>query len=236
MGSRANIRVYQTADHACGYWPERTARDLVLDPADPTLPSLYGPALAMGFRRSGRHVYRPNCIDCRACTPVRIPIALFKPSRAQRRCLARNADLSISSHPASRTEESFDLYRCYVGARHAGGGMDDPSPADFDTFLACAWSQTQFLEFRLDSELLAIAVTDVLADSLSAVYTFYTPAAAARGLGTFAILSQVEQARQLGLDFLYLGFWLDRHPKMDYKKTFRPLQLLVEREWQAMTA
>lgn len=236
MGSRANIRVYQTADHACGYWPERTARDLVLDPSDPALPSLYGPVLAMGFRRSGRHVYRPNCIDCQACTPVRIPVARFKPSRAQRRCLARNADLSISSRPASRTDESFDLYRRYVSNRHAGGGMDDPSHADFDAFLACAWSQTQFLEFRLHGELLAIAVTDVLTNSLSAVYTFYTPTDAARGLGTFAILSQVEQARRLGLDFLYLGFWLDRHPKMDYKKNFRPLQFLAGREWQVLTA
>ena len=231
MGGQANIRIFQTAEHACGYWPDRAARDLVLDPADPALPGLYGPALAMGFRRSGRHVYRPNCAACRACTPVRLPVARFVASRSQRRCLARNADLSVVAKPALRTDEIFDLYRRYVETRHAGGGMDDPSESDFDAFLSCAWSQTQFVEFRLDGRLMAIAVTDVLPDALSAVYTFYEPAQSARGLGTLGILSQVSLARDAGLDYLYLGFWLDRHPKMDYKKTFRPLEALAGRQW-----
>lgn len=232
MGNQANIRVYQTAEHACGYWPERLARDLVLDPADPLLPAMYGSALAMGFRRSGNHVYRPHCADCRACTPVRIPVARFVPSRAQRRCLARNADLQVDVRPALRSEENFSLYKQYVSGRHAGGGMDNPSPAEFDAFLSCAWSPTVFLEMRRDGELIAVAVTDVLPDALSAVYTFFAPAHAARSLGTFAILSQIEHARGQGLDFLYLGFWLDGHPKMDYKKSFRALQSLAGRDWQ----
>lgn len=236
MGGQANIRIFQTAEHACGYWPDRAARDLVLDPADPALPSLYGPALAMGFRRSGRHVYRPNCAACRDCAPVRIPVAQFAPSRSQRRCLARNADLSIAARPAGRTDESFDLYRRYVETRHAGGGMDDPTEADFDAFLSCPWSQTQFVEFRHDGRLMAIAVTDVLPDAYSAVYTFYDPVEAARGLGTLGILSQASLARDAGLDYLYLGFWLDGHPKMDYKKGFRPLEVLVGRQWLPLLA
>jgi arginine-tRNA-protein transferase len=232
MGNQANIRVYQTAEHACGYWPDRSARDLVLDPADPLLPGMYGSALAMGFRRSGNHVYRPHCAGCRACTPVRIPVARFVPSRSQRRCLARNVDLRLSARPAMRSVENFALYQAYVSGRHAGGGMDNPSPADFDAFLACAWSPTAFLEMRLQGELLAVAVTDVLPDALSAVYTFFDPRQAARSLGTFAILSQVEYARQQGLEHVYLGFWLEGHPKMSYKKSFRPLQYLAEGCWQ----
>ena len=233
MGEQSNIRVYQTAEHACGYWPERIARDLVLDPDDPMLPGLYGPALAMGFRRSGRHVYRPNCERCQACTPVRIPVDRFVPSRSQRRCLARNADLRVSSRPAGRDAETFALYRSYVGSRHAGGGMDDPSHEDFDAFLACLWSPTVFLETRLDDQLLAVAVTDRLPTSLSAVYTFFSPEHASRSLGTFAILSQIEYARREGLPFLYLGFWIDSHPKMHYKQGFRPLEMLVGREWRS---
>ena len=236
MGSKANIRVYQTVEHACGYWPDRLARDLVLDPVDPLLPSLYGPALAMGFRRSGSHVYRPHCAGCQACTPVRIPVDRFVPSRSQRRCLARNADLQVSVRPAERSAESFALYRSYVGGRHAGGGMDDPSHADFDGFLACPWSPTAFLEMRLGQQLLAVAVTDVLPDSLSAVYTFFAAEHSARSLGTFAILSQIEHARREGLEFLYLGFWLDGHPKMHYKKAFRPLEYLAGRDWQSFAA
>jgi arginine-tRNA-protein transferase len=231
MGSQANIRVYQTVEHPCGYWPERQARDLVLDPVDPMLPGLYGPSLAMGFRRSGSHVYRPHCARCNACTPVRIPVERFRPSRSQRRCLERNADLRVQARPAARTEECFALYRRYVGTRHAGGGMDDPSHADFDGFLSCAWSPTIFLEFFEGEHLLGVAVTDLLPDSLSAVYTFFEPEAAARSLGTFAILTQVEHARTLGLQHVYLGFWLDGHPKMDYKRKFRPLERLAGREW-----
>lgn len=234
MGGQANIRIYQTAEHACGYWPGRIARDLVLDPVDPALPSLYGTALAMGFRRSGTHVYRPNCAGCRACTSVRVPVARFSPDRSQRRCLQRNADLQISSRPAERSDESFQLYRRYLGSRHPAGGMDDPTETDFDIFLACAWSRTQFIEFREGGKLLAVAVTDVQPDALSAVYTYYAPDAASRGLGTFAILSQIAHARDAGLDFLYLGFWLDGHPKMDYKKRFRPLQYLAGREWHPL--
>lgn len=231
MGKQANIRVYQTVEHACGYWPDRSARDLVLDPLDPSLPSLYGSALAMGFRRSGNHVYRPHCAGCQACTPVRIPIGRFLPNRAQRRCLARNADLRASVSPAARTDENFGLYRRYVSRRHAGGGMDDPSPADFDSFLSCQWSPTRFLEIRNQGQLVGVAVTDVLADSLSAVYTFFDPDLQARSLGTFAILSQLAHARELGLDYLYLGFWLRDHPKMDYKQRFRPLEYLSGRDW-----
>lgn len=232
MGRQIGIRVFQTVEHACGYWPERSARDLVLDPADPALPGLYGSALALGFRRSGAHVYRPRCASCNACTPVRVPVDGFRPSRAQKRTLARNADLATSVRPARRDEASFDLYRRYVGARHAGGGMDDPSPADFDAFLRCDWSPTCFIELRAGDDLLAVAVTDVLGDSLSAVYTFYAPEHASRSLGTHAILAQVEYARRLGLRYLYLGFWLEGHPKMDYKRRFRPLEYLDGETWR----
>ena len=232
MSAQSGIRVFHTAEHTCGYWPDRQARDLLLDPLDATLPTLYDSALAMGFRRSGGHVYRPHCDACHACTPIRVPVARFVPNRAQRRCLKRNADLAVSWQPAAQTEEIFSLYQKYLSTRHAGGAMDSPTPADFDQFLACDWSPTQFLEFRRDGELLAIAATDVLANALSAVYTFYAPEQSARSLGSFAILSQIAQARLTGLEHLYLGFWLDAHPKMDYKRQYQPLEKFAGREWQ----
>jgi arginine-tRNA-protein transferase len=230
------IRVFHTVEHACGYWPDRLARDLVLDPEDPTLPWVYDSALAMGFRRSGGHVYRPRCDACRACTPVRVPAATFVPDRAQRRCLARNADLTVEWRTAERTEENFSLYQRYLGTRHRGGGMDPPAPEEFDRFLACPWSPTQFLEFRRDGELLAVAATDVLPKALSAVYTFYAPEHAARSLGRFAILSQIEQARRTGREQLYLGFWLDAHPKMDYKREYQPLESFDGSGWHPFTS
>jgi arginine-tRNA-protein transferase len=230
------IRIFHTVEHVCGYWPERLARDLVLDPDDTSLPELYESALAMGFRRSGGHVYRPHCDACRACTPVRVPVADFVPNRAQRRCLARNADLSVEWREAERTDENFSLYQRYLGARHPGGGMDSPEPEAFDRFLACTWSPTRFLELRRDGELLAIAATDVLTRAFSAVYTFYAPEHAARSLGRFAILSQIEQARQMGREYHYLGFWLDAHPKMDYKREYQPLEFFDGSRWQRFTS
>lgn len=228
---QAGIRVYQTPEHDCGYWHERVARDLVLDPADPALPALYGSALAMGFRRSGAHVYRPHCASCQACIPARIPVARFEANRAQRRCMQRNRDLRVSVRPALRDDETFGLYRRYVSTRHAGGGMDNPAPEDFDAFLNCEWSPTCFIDMRLDGELVAVAVTDLLADSVSAVYTYFAPEHAARSLGTYGILAQVEYARRLELKHVYLGFWLRDHPKMDYKRNFRPLEVLESGQW-----
>jgi arginine-tRNA-protein transferase len=234
MGSRTSIRLFQTAEHACGYYPDRVARDLVLDPHDPALPALYGNALAMGFRRSGAHVYRPHCLECSACRPVRLRVEDFVPNRAQARCARRNADLQVTVVPARRTDENFALYKRYLAARHPGGGMDRAEPADFDAFLAGPWSPTRFMEMRAASRLLAVAVIDSADDALSAVYTWFDPLAAARSPGTFAILTQVELARREQRAFVYLGFWLQDHPKMHYKQNFRPLEVLAGREWMRL--
>lgn len=235
MTAARRIAMFQSAPHPCGYWPERVARDVLLDPRDPALPALYAAALAQGFRRSGGHVYRPTCEHCHACIPVRLAVREFVPNRSQRRCARRNADLSIAVRPVRRSEEHFALYRRYLDTRHHDGGMDGGAPADFDAFVSCAWSPTRFIEFRHDNRLVAVAVTDVLPDALSAVYTFYDPDHAARSLGTFAVLSQIAHARAHGASHLYLGFWLAQHPKMHYKAAFRPLQALVGGAWTVLT-
>ncbi|MEO8748431.1 MAG: arginyltransferase [Rhodanobacter sp.] len=229
-----HVRLFQTLPSPCGYFAERTAQSLVLDPAAPDLRQLYAPALERGFRRAGGHLYLPHCAHCRACTPCRIDVARFRPDRAQKRCLRRNADLSITEHEPAYSPERHRLYAAYLRARHAGGGMDDAEASDFDRFLSAPWSPTLFLEFRLDQQLLGVAVTDVCTSGLSAVYTFFDPDQASRSLGTFAILQQVQMARQCNLPWLYLGFWIDGHPKMDYKRRFRPLQVRTAQGWQAM--
>lgn len=226
------IRVFQTLEHPCGYYPERQARNLVIDPLARGLPQVYGTALERGFRRSGGHVYRPHCNACRACVASRVPVAEFVPDRSQRRCAAANAGLTLHLAPPHRSEENFSLYRRYLAARHAGGGMDDPGEDDFERFLACSWSPTLFLELRDGDRLLAVAVTDEVPQGLSAVYTFYEPELASRGLGTCAILRQIELARERGLPHVYLGYWIQSHPKMDYKLRFRPLERLRDGAWQ----
>ena len=229
-----DLRLFHTGLHECGYWPDRQARDLVLDPRDPRLADWYALALGWGFRRSGDIVYRPHCASCRACTPVRVPVDGFAPNRTQRRNLRRNADLVMRIYPAERTDEHVDLYRRYLSARHAGGGMDGHGAAEFEQFLVGRWSRTRFLEFRTSTRehtLLAVAVTDMTDDALSAVYTFYDPGEADRGLGTYAILRQLQWAAEEGRSHLYLGYWIAGHAKMDYKRRLRPLEAFDGRQW-----
>jgi leucyl-tRNA---protein transferase len=230
---RQALRLFHSGAHPCGYFADRTARDLVLDPRDTRLPQLYPMALDWGFRRSGDLVYRPHCRGCRACVAVRVPVADFSPSRSQRRCLARNADLQARVMPAERTDEHLALYQRYLATRHAGGGMDGHGATEFDQFLVGSWSQGRFLELRerASQRLLAVAVTDLAGDAMSAVYSFYDPDEAGRALGTLSVLRQLEWARRDGRRHLYLGYWIDAHPKMDYKRRFRPLEAFDGRRW-----
>ena len=234
MGESESLRLFHTGLHPCGYWPERTARDLVLDPDDPRLAGFYPQALSWGFRRSGDIVYRPHCHGCRACVAVRIPVDKFRPNRSQRRCLARNGDVETRVLPARRTGEQLDLYRRYLQARHPQGGMDGHGAAEFDQFLVGSWTHGRFLELRADGRLLAVAATDLAEGALSAVYTFYDPEEDARGLGTLAILHQVRWALRDGRAHLYLGYWIDGHGKMDYKRRFRPLEAFDGRRWHPL--
>ncbi len=225
------VRLFQTLPHTCGYFRARTAQNLVLDPAAPDLPKLYALSLARGFRRAGGHVYHPHCPNCNACEPCRIDVARFAPDRSQRRCLARNRDIELAECTPGLTDERHDLYARYLGTRHPGGGMDEASDEDFSQFLAAPWSPTVFLEFRLAGKLVAVAVTDVCSTGLSAVYTFFDPAFPKRGLGTYAILRQIELTRERGLPHLYLGYWIEGHPKMGYKSRFHGLQVLGSSGW-----
>ncbi|MGN6282610.1 arginyltransferase [Frateuria sp.] len=230
------VRLFQTLPHACGYYAERTAQNLVIDPAAPRLDQLYGPALERGFRRAGGHLYYPNCPQCRACTPCRIDVEHFVPDRGQRRCLKRNADLTVIECMAGYNAERHALYERYLRTRHAGGGMDEADASDFRRFLTAPWSPTLFLELRRGERLLAVAVTDVCINGLSAVYTFFDPDESARSLGTYAILQQVQLARRRGLPWLYLGFWIEGHEKMDYKRRFHPLQVRTREGWVPLDA
>lgn len=228
------IQLYRTMEHECGYYPGRVAQDLVIDPQDPRLAQVFGGALEMGFRRSGGLIYRPDCAGCMACMAVRIDVHAFRPDKSLRRCKRRNADLTVSLSDAQRTEEQFALYRKYLRSRHVNGGMDDHDEVDFDQFLNGDWTESRFIEFRKDGELLAVAVTDLVDAGLSAVYTFFDPGRAARSLGTYAILTQIEIARTLDKPHVYLGYWIKGHPKMDYKRRFSGLEIFTGGQWLPM--
>lgn len=225
------VRLLVSREHDCGYLDGHTARSAFVDPGVPLNPTRYGQLLQQGFRRSGSYVYRPLCRGCSACRPARIAVAQFRPDRSQRRCLQRNADLTLTAVDRLG-DEHYALYRTYLQQRHPDGGMDPDDAGAFHEFLHAPWSQTSFWEFRCSARLLALAVVDQVPGALSAVYTFYDPAEAARGLGSYAILRQIGIATDCDLDYVYLGYWVGGSRKMDYKRRFKPLELLAADGWR----
>ncbi len=210
------------------------AVNAVLNPLLTPTVALYGQLIDIGFRRSGRQLYRPHCPDCAGCVSCRMIVAEFRPNRAQRRCLERNRDLEVVVKPAALTDENFGLYQSYLNGRHAGGGMDNPTPESFQQFLISDWCDTRFVEFRARGRLLAVAVVDYLPHSLSAVYTFFDPDERHRGLGTHAILWQIEAARRSRRNYVHLGYWIAGSAKMRYKIRFQPLEGFVANAWVAL--
>jgi arginine-tRNA-protein transferase len=225
-------RLLLGTEHRCSYLSNRLARSVFVDPALAIDASRYGALLDLGFRRSGAYVYRPACGSCQECRPVRVPVAEFRPTRAQRRCLRRNAGLVVKPE-GELSAEHYALYRKYLYARHPGGGMDPEDRDAFRSFLSSAWGYTEILAVRDgNGRLLAGGVVDCVPQGLSAVYTYFDPVEFERSLGTLMILSEIERARTLRVPYLYLGYWVPGSVKMDYKRNFQPLEVLTPAGWR----
>lgn len=233
MTAPASLRIplFLTPELPCNYLPDRLARTAFVGSTVPMTASLYAVLMRQGFRRSGSHVYRPHCTGCQACIPVRIPVAAFQPSRSQRRNLARNSDLTVDWAAPELTEQHFQLYERYINSRHADGEMFPPEREQAEQFLLADWSRTRFLTLRQGGDLLAVLVSDVADDGLSAVYSFFAPELARRGLGVGAVLALIEQARRIGLPYVYLGYYIADCRKMNYKADYQPLELFQDGEW-----
>ncbi len=230
---RASLNLYRSQEDKCAYLPERHSTTLFIDPAATLDTKLYGDLLAQGFRRSGDHLYRPYCGLCQACIPLRLPVAHFKPNRNQRRVWAKSSEkLLVHTQPATFQNEHFELYQRYIQSRHPDGEMADPSPDQFPGFLTSRWCKTRFFELQVAQKLTAIAVTDLLPNGLSAVYTFFDPELSHLSPGVLALLWQIQEAQRRGLSWLYLGYWVPGCRKMSYKSNYRPLQIWREGRWQ----
>jgi arginine-tRNA-protein transferase len=229
------LQFYLTHESPCAYLSDRDSANIVPDPAVPLTAALYDQLIQHGFRRSGGHVYRPHCPHCSACVPLRIPVHDFAPRRTDRRLLRNNQDIQIRPLPPIFQDEHFELYRRYLAHRHPGGGMESAEPEDYLGFLTAEWSRTRFAEFRRNDQLLAIAVFDIVRDGLSAVYTFFDPKQEPLALGRHAVLWEIEEARRMGLNYLYLGYWIAESPKMAYKIHYQPAEGLINEHWVGIT-
>jgi arginyl-tRNA--protein-N-Asp/Glu arginylyltransferase len=227
----SNIKLYATKPHACSYLDDHEATTIFVDPEFGMTGEIYSELSEFGFRRSGSHVYRPKCQSCQACIPIRIPVGTFKPTRAQKRCLKRNSDLAIESLDSIDTDEHYTLYERYIAARHTDGDMYPANRNQYRDFLTSEWGITRYIEYRLQGQLIGVAVADVLESGVSAIYTFFDPELSKRSLGVFNILFHIQWAHELNLPYVYLGYWIKKCQKMNYKVDYRPFQVLIQNSW-----
>ncbi len=226
-----SLQFFQTQPHSCSYLEDETASTVFLSPKQRINKALYSQLSEYGFRRSGTHIYKPLCADCDACVPMRIPAALFEPSRSQKRTWKRNSDIVVTSTDTIDTDEHYALYEQYINQRHSDGDMFPPSKTQFISFLGSQWHSSCYYEFRLNGQLIACSVADIMDNGISAVYTYYNPAMEKRSLGSLAILYLVREAKKLHLDSVYLGYWIKNSNKMNYKSSYRPLEIQSGESW-----
>ncbi|PVH28649.1 arginyltransferase [Pararhodobacter oceanensis] len=241
---------YVTAPQPCPYLEGRLERKLFTALSGDSSRALNDTLSKQGFRRSQNVLYRPACSECSACLSARIRVADFQPSRSQRRTLKRNAALSREATSPWATDEQFTLFRRYLDSRHADGGMADMDVFEFAAMIEETPVRSRVVEYTEPRHplgasvpargsgraLTAVCLTDVLDDGLSLVYSFYEPERVRDGLGTYMILDHIELARQVGLPYVYLGYWVPGSAKMAYKAGFSALEVYHDGVWSDLDA
>ena len=227
---------YVTAPQPCPYLEGRLERKLFTALQGENAQKLNDSLSQQGFRRSQNVLYRPSCADCSACLSARIDVKEFKPSKTQKRTIKRSRDLERRATSPWASEEQYALFRKYLDDRHADGGMADMDVFEFAAMIEETPIRSRVIEYAIagQDELLAVSLTDVLNDGLSMVYSFYAPEEHRRSLGTYMILDHVEIAREAGLPYVYLGYWVAGSQKMGYKSNFAGLEVYLDGRWQKM--
>jgi arginine-tRNA-protein transferase len=224
-----------TTDTPCPYLPDRRERKLVTRLAGPDAAKHFLLLSRGGFRRSHSIAYRPACVGCHACVPVRVVVRDFRPGRTLRRIEARNADLRPAILPARGTPEQFLLFQRYLDGRHADGEMAGMSLADYRSMVEDTPIDSRIVELRDgDGRLAACALTDWSADGISAVYSFFEPDLPVRSIGSYMIIWLLREAARNDLPYVYLGYWVSGSRKMGYKTRFRPIEGFGPEGWRRL--
>ena len=231
MNDQVKLNFFASTPEPCSYLDNRNSVSAFANPKMDMDMGTYNELIQHGFRRSGGYIYRPHCPTCQACISVRIATRKHSYSRNDNRLIRRNSDIHVKAIKAKYYDEHFDLYRRYIQSRHNEGSMANPGKSDYHRFLICDWTDTLFIEFRLNKILIAVAVCDVMSTGLSAVYTFFDPDFADRSPGHFAILNQIYESKVRDLDHVYLGYWIQDCAKMSYKRRYKPLQAYLDDHW-----
>ena len=225
------LQYYLTEPYQCSYLPNKEARSQVTTPELMINSATFSKLVHQGFRRSGTYTYRPHCDNCQACVPIRIDASDFSANRSQRRAWKQHLHLQASVRPLYDQAEYYDLYTRYQNARHPGGGMDKDDLNAYQNFLLKSNVESFLVEFRERDTLRMVSLIDVLNDGLSSAYTFYEPNLPNTSFGTYNVLWQIELCRQLKLQYVYLGYWVEESKKMAYKIQYQTAQGFIDGEW-----
>ena len=225
------IQFYVTAPYACGYLPEQLSQSLIATPQHLVNGLQYSGLIQLGFRRSGQFVYRPHCEGCRACISVRLPVAEFQASRSQKRAFKQHQSLEVLINRPNFDEAQFNLYQAYQASRHQCAEKDEGAD-QYRDFLIQSNVDSLSVSFLLNGQLKIVSIVDIVEDGISAVYTFYDTQDTQASYGTYSILWLIEWSKQLGLPYLYLGYWIQDSSKMAYKRNFMPQEALMNGQWQ----
>jgi arginine-tRNA-protein transferase len=245
--SRDTPQFYLTAPSPCPYLPGQEERKVFTHLVGERAAELNNILTQGGFRRSQSIAYRPACETCRACVSVRVIAGEFAPTGSMRRIMERNSDVIGEMRGPVPSSEQYSVFRAYLDTRHRDGGMADMTVLDYAMMVEDSHVDTRVVEYRMrgpdsaitgrgDGRLIAVALTDVLRDGLSMVYSFFDPDFSGRSLGTLMILDHIARARKMGLDYVYLGYWVPQSRKMDYKGRFLPQERLTPNGWSRVTA
>ena len=228
---------YVTAPQPCPYLDGRMERKLFTALQGENAEKLNNSLSQQGFRRSQNVLYRPSCAECSACLSARIDVSAFAPTKSQRRTSKRNTDLDRRATSPWATEDQYALFRDYLDSRHADGGMADMDVFEFAAMIEETPIRSRVVEYTADrgKTLIGVSLTDVLNDGLSMVYSFYAPGQQRRSMGTYMILDHIEIAREAGLPYVYLGYWVPGSQKMGYKSKFSGLEVYLGGRWQKMS-
>jgi len=222
------FQFYHTNNGPCPYRPVGVWENLSFTteflPGD-----VYEALLNQGFRRSGYSVYHPICETCQLCIPIRVKASDYAPSKSQRRTLKKNKDIRIEHQPLGFSVESFELYQNYQFHWHQTKEM--PNEWEYRSFLIESPVTTEMIHYYLEDQLVGIGWVDRLPNLLSSVYFIFDPHYASRRLGVFSLIYELKYCLELGHEWLYLGYWVEDSPKMQYKADYQPAEVLINQKW-----
>lgn len=228
-----NLVFYKTQPTECPYLENRLETKVLTNLNIKEAENLYAGLLLAGFRRSQTLAYKPMCQSCSSCQSIRIIVDDFKPNKTQKRNLKQNSYLKRKIVPPHFKIIHYDLYQNYIHNRHAGEDMANMSFDDIKAMVEHTTIDTVLIEYYdlRNNHLCGWVITDLTPHGPSMVYSVFDPAYTRYSLGTYAILNHINLSHELGMPYLFLGYWIKDCQKMTYKTNFMPYELHINTEW-----